>query len=154
MGMVTKLRRKRGAARHTLSNEKWVWVRRQFEEAGVSYYQLGLQVDLPRYEIAQRAKEEAWTFRGYPPDAELMVDRLMTLLERQMRALEKPMDNKPDELERDKEAALLGSMTRTLEKLMELKRGKVADKARGREDVDMEGLSQRLKQRIEELRRR
>ncbi len=81
-----------------------------------------------------------WTLRVVP-----LINRMMRVLDGQVRALEKEMD-KPV----DKNAALLGTMTKTLEKLIELDTAQQAKRPTKRKE--MSDIRNKLAARIEQLK--
>lgn len=82
------------------------------------------------------------------PDRPALISRLFKVLEKQIQLLEENMASPGD-----KEVALLGTITRNLEKLIDLDRkedGGKTDKLRSREIDD---LRQKLVARIDQLRK-
>ena len=82
-----------------------------------------------------------WSMRTAP-----LINRMMRVLDAQVRALEKQMDGPID-----KSAALLGTMTKTLEKLMQLEEKQKAKVPGQRKELS--DLREKLVARIEQLKR-
>lgn len=78
-----------------------------------------------------------------------LVSRLFGLLERQIARLERDMPESTD-----KEVAILGNLTRNLEKLVELDKKQKDQSADAQSRADIDHLRQRLSRRIGQLRQK
>lgn len=109
---------------------------------------------LARHDISRPQFDAEWKRRGWPRRHQSaragrrdLVARLMVLLERQIATLEKEMGANTD-----KEVAILGNLTKNLEKLIELDRKQKDTVATASRRADIDVLRQRLSRRIEQLK--
>lgn len=102
-----------------------------------------------RAAIYRHATSQNWQKRQRPRQTSRagLIDRLMTLLERQLGFMEMNMTGTDD-----KEVALLGNMVRTLEKLIDLDRKGETAGDDARQDRNMTELRDKLAARIDQLR--
>lgn len=127
----------------------WEKIRAEYEGTAVRLAQI-----LARHGITRRQFDTEWQERGWPrrsrsarPGRRDLVARLTALLERQIGALEKEMG-----VNTDKEVAILGNLTKNLEKLMDLDRKQKDTEAKVSRRADIDLLRQRLSRRIEQLK--
>lgn len=102
------------------------------------------------YEMAAR---EVWEMRGQPSGRgrRPMIRRLIKMLERHILYLEENMHDGEE-----KEIALLGTMTRNLEKLIALEKSPIpaaAERTDPREEREIEDIRRKLAARIDQLRK-
>ena len=81
-----------------------------------------------------------------------MIDRLYQAFEKQMSDFETQNALIADEGINEKDARTLGSLARTLEKLIELKNEEEGDSQTQNQEVDIERLREKLAQRLERMR--
>lgn len=82
------------------------------------------------------------------PDRPALISRLFKVLEKQIQLLEENMASPGD-----KEVALLGTITRNLEKLIDLDRKEGDGKTDKRRSREIDDLRQKLVARIDQLRK-
>jgi hypothetical protein len=135
----------------------WIAVRADYDLGIKKLVDLLDEHHICKTELYARIKAEGWTFRTRPRKARvsehrltrsLLIGRLFRLLERQIAQLETNMENPGD-----KEVAVLGNLTRNLEKLIELDLKEKGRSGKARNRADVEALRKKLADRIEELRR-
>ncbi len=103
--------------------------------------------------IIKRAKADCWTMRRKPSlSRSQVISRMFGVLAAQIQELEAKMADEKRTGPDDKEAALLSTLARTLEKLIALERGEKGQRA-DRAQRDIRALREKLAQRIDQLKR-
>jgi len=129
----------------------WAAIRTAYETTPERLTQLAARFSVHWQAINARVLKEGWKQHdaGRSGDRQSLIDRLITMLERQIGYLEAAMKTSDE-----KEVTLLGNMARTLEKLIDLDAkvaGKKPDKKRDRE---LEDIKRKLADRIDQLRQK
>lgn len=126
----------------------WNAVRAEYEGSADSIAAIARRHGVTPAAVSWRVTRDLWTKRYHSGRAErsTLVDRMFRVLDRQIMQLEKQMTDMGD-----KEAALLGTMARTLEKLMELDAGAGGTKAKRSQSKDIKDLREKLAKRIDQL---
>lgn len=129
----------------------WAAIRTAYETTPERLTQLAARFEVHWQAINARVQREGWSHHdaGKSGDRQSLIDRLITMLERQIGYLEASMKTSDE-----KEVTLLGNMARTLEKLIDLDAkvaGKKPDKKRDRE---LEDIKRKLADRIDQLRQK
>jgi hypothetical protein len=125
----------------------WVAVRIAYEAREETEVQIRERFGLTEGKLRRRREKEHWIKRSARTVARgTLVMAMMRVLARQITILEKQMTGTID-----KEATLLGTMAKTLEKLMELEK---ADAAQRPAQKDLTDLRNKVAKRIEQLTRR
>jgi uncharacterized membrane protein YgaE (UPF0421/DUF939 family) len=125
----------------------WLAIRIAYEARDCTEEELRRQHGVTEGQIRYRREKENWVKRSTRKiERGTLITRMMSVLARQVSILERQMNGQID-----KEAALLGTMTKTLEKLMELER---ADAAQRPSQKDLTELRAKVAKRIEQLTRR
>jgi hypothetical protein len=133
------------------SEPDWEAVRADYEDSILTlpaiYERHGItlaQVRVARRQFGWRPRN-----RPSPPLRTDLIDRLFKILKRQIRHMETEKTAGGD-----KEAALLGSLARNLEKLIALQDAEKGTRTNANKAAEMADLRKRLVQRIGELKRR
>ena len=125
----------------------WVAVRIAYEAREETEVAIRKRFGITENRLRRRREKELWIKRSARRvERGTLVMAMMRLLARQIVILEKQMNGPID-----KEAALLGTMAKTLEKLMELEK---ADAAQRPAQKDLTDLRNKVAKRIEQLSRR
>lgn len=125
----------------------WVAVRIAYEAREETEAEIRQRFGITENRLRRRREKELWIKRSARRvERGTLVMAMMRLLARQIVLLEKQMTGPID-----KEAALLGTMAKTLEKLMELEK---ADAAQRPSQKDLTDLRNKVAKRIEQLSRR
>lgn len=132
------------------TSDEWLAIRVDYEANIETVKAIALRHAISEPAIQYHVGREGWIRRQSVRNTErpALIERMAKMLERQIAHLEKNMT--PGD---EKEVALLGTMARSLEKLMDLDRkgvGKAPDKKRDREIGE---LRQKLAARIDQLRK-
>jgi hypothetical protein len=142
-----------------LDRETWKRVRRLYEETARPLHAIGAEVNVSRTAIERRAAREGWfRFAGarksqrqlpkIPSRAELIA-RLYRAFEKQIAEVEARF-GQPGADEGEQDARTLGTLARTLEKLIELDRERTEDRDT-EEPADLAQLRQKLSDRLRRL---
>jgi hypothetical protein len=128
----------------------WNAVRLDYESREGTLDQVAARHGITRSQLSWKARSEIWRMRNTAAGSSggALLKRLYRLLERQIHDLEKmrgPMS--------EKEAATLGRVAATLEKLMEIDRRKDVKTEPRRESKDLKYLRDKVKRRLAELGR-
>lgn len=147
----------------------WKKVREEYERNEGTVQSICTFHSISRTQLYRRRRAENWERRksrhsvGMPenedavnssPDRKALIDRLYAAFDRQMGEFESHLDGSPDEGVNEKDARTLGSLARTLEKLIDLKQEEEGEQEDTGKGVDIERLRQELANRIERLRQR
>ena len=126
----------------------WAAVRADYEAGEKNVLDLLAEHKAPRRGLYDRVKDEGWLRRSAvrPSTRPGLIGRMYRLLERQILRLELEMDDVGD-----KEAAILGNLTRNLEKLIELDRKERGSEKGTVKRTDIDVLRKKLANRIEQL---
>lgn len=158
----------------------WLKIRDRYENGDETVLAICKAFRISPNQLYRRARNEDWTLRQnrqrdaggdvmplgkkddtgstqrrfQRPDRKILVDRLYKAFERQMADFEKRLNLTEDDGVNEKDARTLGSLARTLEKLIEL-RGEDEDSHDETEkEIDIERLRQELARRIELVRQK
>lgn len=124
----------------------WVAVRIAYEARDETEVQIRQRFSITEGKLRRRREKEHWIKRSARTiERGTLVMAMMRVLARQITILEKQMTGPID-----KEATLLGTMAKTLEKLMELEK---ADAAQRPTQKDLTDLRNKVAKRIEQLTR-
>ncbi len=129
----------------------WDTIRLESESGEGTVVSICKRHSVSKSSLAFRAKRDLWRMRNKQMGSSgpALLARLYRLLERQIFEMEKTRD-----LMGDKEAATLGRVAATLEKLMEIERREGQGKPRPkRQSKDLEYLRNKVAKRLEELNR-
>lgn len=128
----------------------WVAIRAEFEDGGINIIDLAAAHGISRRRLCYRADAEGWMRRSArrPATRSVLIGRLYRVLERQIAQLETNMTDA-----NDKEATLLGSLTRNLERLIELDLKEKGQNSTAPKRADIQTLRKKLADRIEHLRK-
>ncbi|KFC65040.1 hypothetical protein FF80_02890 [Devosia sp. LC5] len=133
---------------NTAHEVDWAAVQRDHEHNNGTQKEICARHGITIAQLRFRRERQGWRLRSTRDvDLRLLINRMLRVLEKQVRNLEKTMTEPVD-----KSAALLGTMAKTLEKLMELETAN-----RGRQPAqkkEMSDLRNKLAQRIEQLKHR
>ena len=125
----------------------WSAIRRDYEDGKGTIADLCDRHHIAEWQFRYRREREKWRLRkSRRVDVGGLIGRLLGVLDTQLAALEKTEMPEPI----DKQAALLGTMAKTLEKLMELESAEQARKPQ--EKKEMSELRNKLAERIAKLR--
>lgn len=129
----------------------WAAVRADYEAGEITVAQICADHLVAGWMLYARRKSEGWQLRRpvFPMSRGNLVARLYRLVERQIGELEMKTDAFGD-----KEAAILGNLTRNLEKLSELdrKQNGAGETRRRRSDID--AMRRKIVKRLEQLQQR
>lgn len=104
-------------------------------------------------QTAEEEKEKAVKDKG-STDKKTLISRLYSVFERQMAEFENNLIDAHDTEVTEKDARTLGSLARTLEKLIELRGEAELDEKIAAKEVDIDRLREEITSRIERLRQR
>ena len=126
----------------------WASIRAAYESGEGTIASICERFDVTKGALEHRSEIDRWVPRNarHANFRSVLLGRMFTVLDKQVQQLAK------DDMEKgiDKQAALLGTMAKTLEKLMELDR---LDRGNApKQKKDMRELRERLVRRIDELR--
>ena len=124
----------------------WAAVQLDYEQSNGSLADICQRFGVTEAQLRYRRERHGWTMRNewglrVPP----LISRMMRVLDAQVRQLEKQMTEPVD-----KSVALLGTMTKTLEKLIELDEAQRAKRPAKRKE--MSDIRNKLVARIEQLK--
>jgi len=124
----------------------WAAVQLDYEQVNGSLIEICARYGVTEAQLRYRRERHGWTMRNdWNLRVAPLINRMMRVLDGQVRYLEKQMTEPVD-----KNAALLGTMTKTLEKLIELDAGqRVKTPAKQK---DMSDIRNKLVARIEQLK--
>jgi hypothetical protein len=129
----------------------WEAVRVEYENSPDTVEQIAARFGVTRSALSWRAKTLFWAkrYRGRGMSRTQVIDRLFRLLERQIIQLESNMKDTGE-----KEVAVLGRLTATLEKLIEIDKAENEKKsgASPSQHQDMEELRNKIALRLAQLR--
>jgi hypothetical protein len=126
----------------------WSAVQLDYEQNNGTLSEIYLRHGVTAAQVRQRRERQGWQVRSHwGLRVGPLINRMLRVLDGQVRALEKHDMNEPVV----KNAALLGTMTKTLEKLIELSEGQRQGQPEKRKDVS--DLRNKLAERIEQLKR-
>jgi hypothetical protein len=142
-----------------LDRETWDRVRRLYEETPATLEAIGAEVGVSATAICRRAQNEGWIRSArvrrrpkwapqLPRRAELIA-RLYRAFEKQIAEVESRF-GRPGADEGEQDARTLGTLARTLEKLIELDRERTEDRDK-EEPADLARLRQTLTDRLRRL---
>ncbi len=137
----------------TRGEADWDAVRLDYVQGAMTVPEIEDKHGVTRTQLYWRRARENWPRRnaGHASRATL-IKRLMKLLEKQIAELEDDMA-KPDRTISDKEVALLGNLTRNLEKLTELDRKERGPGKPARNSAEIEVLRKKIAARLSELKK-
>lgn len=126
----------------------WAAVQRDHEHNYGTQKEICARYGITIAQLRFRRERQGWQLRATREvDLRLLIYRMLRALEKQVRNLEKTMNDPVD-----KSAMTLGTMTKTLEKLMALE---TANRTRQpTQKKEMSDLRNKLAQRIEQLKQR
>jgi hypothetical protein len=129
----------------------WAVIREAYEGGDETVTEIATRFGVTKSAIAWRVKTQLWRMRNKRIGASgaALLARLYRLLERQIFDMEKeqsPMS--------EKEAAALGRVANTLDRLMQIERGAAPAKTPKRSSKDLEFLRNKIAKRLDELDRR
>jgi hypothetical protein len=125
----------------------WAAVRIAYEARDSTEAEIRALFDITENQLRYRREKENWTKRSARKvERGALIMAMMRVLARQIALLEKQMNGPID-----KQATLLGTMAKTLEKLMELEK---SDAAQRPAQKDLTDLRSKVAKRIEQLTRR
>ena len=154
----------------------WLKIREAYEAGGEAVTQICIRYGVSTGALYKRAKAESWPQRSeakkkpkktnkkrraaragekISPDRverRQLIDRLYQAFEKQMSDFEIQNASNADDGINEKDARTLGSLARTLEKLIELKSEEEGDSHTQNQEVDIERLREKLTQRLERMR--
>lgn len=133
----------------------WAAVKADYDDRVLSVVAILKRYKISRISLERRAASENWTRRTPPRHVgrASLISRLFKVLERQLARLEKKMVENAMADPDDKEVALLGNLTRNLEKLMDLEQKEKGTSGARETHTDIDALRSKLAQRIEQLKR-
>jgi len=124
----------------------WAAVQLDYEQSNGSLPELCARFGITEAQLRYRRERHGWQLRhDWSLRVGPLISRMMRVLDGQVRALEKQMTEPVD-----KNAALLGTMTKTLEKLIELDTAQQAK--RPAQQKEMSDIRNKLAARIEQLK--
>lgn len=131
----------------------WDAVRADYVDGPLTVTAVEQKYGITRTQLYWMRDKKGWPRRnaGHASRATL-IKRLMKLLEKQIAELEDDMA-KPDRTVSDKEVALLGNLTRNLEKLTELDRKERGPGKPARNATEIEALRKKIVARLNELKK-
>jgi hypothetical protein len=126
----------------------WELVRLDFEGDRVSSWEICRKYGLSPATLTRRAKEARWgaKHRNAGLDRDILIAMLFGVLEQQLRKLEVAVGDV-----NEKEAAVLGKLVATMEKLIEIE-GRTGSKAAPADTREMRDLRNKLASRIDRLK--
>lgn len=129
----------------------WPAIRVAYEAKEKPVDAIAAEFSVQRSAIYNRARRDGWQARkpNKPASRQNLIARLSAMLESQIAHLETTMT--PGD---DKEIALLGTMARTLEKLIELDKKDERAKPAAARDREMTAMRKKLAARINDLKKR
>lgn len=132
----------------TKTDIDWIAVRADYEARKMTVLALVAEHGVGRRALYDRVRDQGWRRRSAirPSTRTGLIGRLYRLLERQIRELEMNTGEFGD-----KEATILGNLTRNLEKLAELDRKEKGGKPAMRKLTDIAVLRKKLAERIDRL---
>lgn len=124
----------------------WAAVQLDYEQVNGSLPQICERHGISEAQLRYRRERHGWTMRNdWSLRIAPLINRMMRVLDGHVRQLEKQMTDPVD-----KNAALLGTMTKTLEKLIEINAGQQAIKPTRQKE--MSDIRNKLVARIEQLK--
>ncbi|KKB10633.1 hypothetical protein VE25_16965 [Devosia geojensis] len=143
------------AAKAAAGKPDWPLIRRDYEESDLTLDEIAARHGVKKGQISYRARVEDWKPRFLRElDSSMFARRLLAILGQQIVKIEKQMKSRirnGQEVD-GKDVALLNTMARTLDKLIELDARTKGNKAK--KTPQAENLRAQLAQRITELARR
>jgi hypothetical protein len=149
------------------ARERWAAIRLAYEAGAASVKAICRSFHVTNWDLYAVAREQGWRMRGRATSAKIkagagdrrrLIEKLYQSLARQMRESEQDVADMTTESARERQARTLSSLTRTLEKLVELENGlDAADhgkKKRQRDKRAAEDLREHLAQKLLRLTRR
>jgi len=142
-----------------LDREEWERVRRLYEETPATLQAIGAEIGVSATMICRRAQNEGWirfARARYRPKWAPKLPRRAELIARLYRAFEKQIAEVESRFDRpgaeagEQDARTLGTLARTLEKLIELDREQTEDRDT-EEPADLARLRQKLADRLRRL---
>ena len=129
----------------------WAAIRIDYETDPATMKALAERHGVGLWMIQYRARRDGWASRHRVPlsDRARLIGRMMTVLERHISKLEKETEMKDPT---EKEVALLGTMARTLDKLISLEKANKSKEGKATPSRDMAVLRTKLSQRIDRLK--
>lgn len=127
----------------------WMAVRTDYEDLTLPITDLLAKHAISESTLYDRIRKQGWPNRqpAKPVTRTALIERLYRLLEGQIRQLETELRGAGD-----KQVALLGALTRNLEKLTEMERKERGEKARTpKRKADISALRAKLARRIDEI---
>lgn len=130
----------------SVPNVDWAAVQLDYEQANGNLPDICERHRVTEAQLRYRRERHGWTMRNeWGLRISPLINRMMRVLDGQVRQLEKQMIEPVD-----KNAALLGTMTKTLEKLIELDEAQRAKRPTKRKE--MSDIRNKLAARIEQLK--
>lgn len=128
----------------------WIAIRAAYEAREKKVIDIIVEYGVAQRVLYDRMRAEGWIRRSAlrPSTRAGLIGRMYRLLERQIRRLETGMDDFGE-----KEVTILGTLTRNLEKLIELDVREEGRDGKASSRTDIETLRQKLAERIEKLRK-
>lgn len=124
----------------------WAAVQLDYEQSNGSLKAICARYDITTAQLRHRRERHGWHLRNdWGMRIGPLINRMMRVLDGQVRALEKQMSGPVD-----KNAGLLGTMTKTLEKLIELNEGQRSKQPANQKE--MSDLRNALADRIVQLK--
>ena len=125
----------------------WSAVQLEYEEGKLLNKVICERHDITRSQLRYRREQYGWViYRARKIDRPALIGRMLKVFDKQLRKLEKSDVNNAD-----KEIGLLGTATKTLEKLLEIQD---AEQPKPAERRDMADLRDKLAERIDQLKKR
>jgi len=126
-------------------------VRADYEARTKKVSDILAEYDIISDDLYARIETEDWRRRTKPhsPTRQTLIVKLFRILERKIEQVEMTMDQPLD-----KEVAILGNLTRNLEKLIELDLMEKSRRGTGTKRADMDSMREKLVKRIDLLRKR
>lgn len=132
----------------------WITIRAEYESDDDTIIAISERHNVPTSTIYSRASREMWPRRrAHTTRRSVLIGRMFALLEQQIQRLEIDMAKREHPEGSDKEVAVLGNLTRNLEKLIELDIKDKAGRPKPADKTEMEALRKKLATRIEQLKR-
>lgn len=130
----------------SVPNVDWAAVQLDYEQANGTLTDICKRYGVTEAQLRYRRERHGWTMRNdWGLRVAPLINRMMRVLDGQVRQMEKQMTDPVD-----KNAALLGTMTKTLEKLIELDEAQRAKRPAQRKE--MSDIRNKLVTRIEQLK--
>lgn len=150
---------------------KWQLIREAYEAGDKTVRLICEEYEISTTTLYRQIKKQNWTARssrsnndlelcvnagrvGQTPNRNVLIDRLYLAFERQMAEFEDQLSITHEDGVNEKDARTLGSLARTLEKLIELKQDSDGEMKETDEEVDVERLIEDLALRLKKCARR